>query len=81
MNSFLVSCLGKCYFWSQEKMFWTAAELKCRDMGGHLASVTSNDTHDYLHMHVRRCKTYLISIEITAGKDPCRHLDWGNRPG
>jgi len=42
---------GKCYFWSQEKLFWGAAELKCRAMGGHLASVTSSDTHDFLHTH------------------------------
>ena len=81
MHSFPVPCLGKCYFWSQEKMLWAAAEQKCRHMGGHLASVTSNDTHDFLHMHVRCCKTYLISIGIIAGEDPCRHLDWGNRPG
>ena len=37
----------------QEKLFWAAAEVKCREMGGHLASVTSNDTHDYLTMNVR----------------------------
>ena len=65
-----VSCLlfgstaipGKCYFWSQEKLFWGAAELKCRAMGGHLASVTSSDTHDFLHTHVRKCKRFSESI-------------------
>ena len=43
---------GRCYFWSQEKLFWGAAELKCQSLGGHLASVTSNDTHDFLYKHV-----------------------------
>ena len=53
---------GKCYFWSQEKLFWAAAEMKCREMGGHLASVTSNDTHDYLTMNV---SSFQISSTIT----------------
>ena len=44
---------GHCYFWSQEKLFWGAAEEKCRSMDGHLASVTSQDVHDYLHLNVR----------------------------
>ena len=42
----------KCYFWSKEKLFWAAAELNCRDQGGHLASVTTQEIHDYLAMHV-----------------------------
>jgi len=41
----------KCYFWSKESLFWSEAELKCQSLGGHLASVTSNNTHDYLHLH------------------------------
>ena len=45
---------NKCYFWSQDKLLWAAAELKCQSLGGHLASVTSDDTHDYLHLHVRK---------------------------
>jgi len=39
----------KCYFWSREGLFWAEAELRCQSLGGHLASVTSNDTHDYLY--------------------------------
>ena len=42
----------KCYFWSQEKLFWAAAELKCRTLGGHLASVTTQEIHDYLKQDV-----------------------------
>jgi len=38
----------KCYLWSQEKMNWTNAELACRSEDGHLASVASQDVHDYL---------------------------------
>ena len=44
---------GQCYFWSQEKLFWGAAEEKCRSMGGHLASVTSQDVEDFLYQNVR----------------------------
>ena len=44
---------GQCYFWSKKKLVWSAAEKKCRGMGGHLASVTSQDVHDYLHQNVR----------------------------
>ena len=43
---------GQCYLWSQEKLFWGAAEEKCRSLGGHLASVTSQDVQDYLLMNV-----------------------------
>ena len=43
---------GRCYFWSQEKLFWGAAEEKCRDLGGHLASVTTQEIHDYLKLNV-----------------------------
>ena len=45
---------GSCYFWSQEKLFWGAAEEKCRELGGHLASVTSEDVHNFLHLNVRQ---------------------------
>ena len=47
----------QCYLWSQEKLFWGVAEKKCRSLGGHLASVTSQDVNDYLLMNVRKYKT------------------------
>ena len=46
---------GQCYLWSQEKLFWGAAEEKCRSLGGHLASVTTQDVQDYLLVNVRKC--------------------------
>jgi len=42
---------GQCYYWSQEKLFWGAAEEKCRSLGSHLVSVTSQDVHDYLYQN------------------------------
>jgi len=42
---------GQCYYWSQEKLFWGSAEEKCRSLGGHLASVTSQDIHDYIQQN------------------------------
>ena len=59
---------GQCYYWSQEKLFWEEAEVKCRSFGGHLASVTNQDVHDYLHPNVRQDKTYLMT------KACCRNL-------
>ena len=44
----------RCYFWSQEKLFWGEAEKKCRDLGGHLASVTTQEIHDYLKLNVSK---------------------------
>ena len=43
---------GRCYFWSQEKLFWGEAEQRCRGFGGHLASVTSQEEQDYLQHNV-----------------------------
>ena len=43
---------GQCYFWSQEKLFWEEADGRCSSLGGHLASVTTQDEYDYLMLHV-----------------------------
>ena len=37
-----------CFFWSKERLSWTDAEEFCSKLGGHLASVTSNATNDYI---------------------------------
>ena len=37
-----------CYLWSSEKKNWTAAEDFCLQEGGHLASVTSIATNDFV---------------------------------
>ena len=37
-----------CYFWSTTAMTWPDAEEYCRNQSGHLASVTSNTTNDYV---------------------------------
>ena len=44
---------GQCYFWSQEKQYWGEAEERCRSLGGHLASVTTQEEYDYLMLNVR----------------------------
>ena len=58
---------GDCYFWSQEKLFWGAAEEKCRSYGGHLASVTSQDVHDYLQQNVM---TNDVSVSLYVFHNP-----------
>ena len=37
-----------CYFWSISKAIWDAAERTCEQQDGHLASVTSNATNQYI---------------------------------
>ena len=48
---------GTCYFWSQDKLFWGAAEERCRELGGHLATVTTEKEHNYLRLKVGEIKT------------------------
>ena len=43
---------GHCYLFSQERLFWGEAEERCRHLGGHLASITSQEEHDYLQYNV-----------------------------
>jgi len=45
-----------CYFWGIKRPFkaWTAAEEFCQEEGGHLASVGSNETMDYIILGIRR---------------------------
>jgi len=37
-----------CYLWNNDAKNWTAAEDFCQQAGGHLASVSSNSTNDYI---------------------------------
>lgn len=80
---------GQCYFWSQEKLFWGAAEMKCRKLGGHLASVTSQDAHNFLHLHDNTPNS--IWVGGTDQRDegnwtwtdcsPWNYTKWGIREG
>ena len=38
----------RCFYWSQETKSWNDAEESCKEKGGHLASVTSTATNDYI---------------------------------
>ena len=38
-----------CYLWGTETMNWTAAEDFCQEEGGHLASVASKETMDFVN--------------------------------
>ena len=37
-----------CYLWGDEKKNWTAAEDFCREEGGHLATVNTNATKEFV---------------------------------
>jgi len=43
-----------CYFWGTDKKNWTEAEDFCQREGGHLASVTSNATKDFVFEGMNR---------------------------
>jgi len=51
-----------CYFWGTNKKNWTDAEDFCQEEGGHLASVTTNETKDFVleGMNRRGLKTTWI---------------------
>ena len=38
----------RCYLWSDDRKNWFDAEEICKSHGGHLASVTDQDIHDYM---------------------------------
>lgn len=39
---------GRCFFWGREMKNWIAAEDFCREEGGHLATVNTDATMDFL---------------------------------
>ena len=39
---------GRCYLWSDDSKNWLEAEKTCKKSGGHLASVTDQNIHDYM---------------------------------
>ena len=39
---------GSCFYWSEKRLKWTEAEEFCSEQGGHLASVISNATNEYI---------------------------------
>ena len=53
-----------CYFWSNHSNTWDGAEQFCQTKGGHLASVTSNATNEYI---LRGIKTRKITENMWIG--------------
>ena len=47
---------GKCYFFSQERYTWVRAEEECKNKGSHLASVTDQQTHDFIARRTKKGK-------------------------
>ena len=39
---------GSCFYWSKKYLKWTEAEEFCSEKGGHLVSVISNATNEYI---------------------------------
>ena len=57
-----------CYVWSQEQLSWGEAEQHCQTLGGHLASVTSQEVLDYMHQQVGQSQYH----ELIASDLSCR---------
>ena len=64
---------SRCYFWSTEQKSWWEAEDFCKEEGGHLASVTSNATNDYI-MSERSNRS--IPFLWIGGTDQEKEGDW-----
>ena len=52
---------GHCFLWPQSSRSWEEAEKFCNDEGGHLASVTNLEIHNYIQSKVnpKDSKTFL----------------------
>ena len=61
-----------CYFWSTESKSWDEAEQFCKEEGGHLASVTSNATDDYIEAKLKE-RDHNLWI---GGSDRASEGDW-----
>ena len=57
-----------CFYWSKERLRWIDAEEFCSKLGGHLASVTSNASNDYI---LRKIKSMPWNI-----RDPYQRQLW-----
>ena len=64
-----------CYLWNTDMKNWTAAEDFCQQAGGHLASVTSSSTNDYIHkgMNIRG---FTYSYAWLGGNDIAEEGVW-----
>ena len=62
-----------CYLWNTDAMNWTAAEDFCQQAGGHLASVPSSSTNDYIWEGANR-----TSLDLTwlGGNDILEEGVW-----
>ncbi|XP_077196633.1 C-type lectin lectoxin-Thr1-like [Paroedura picta] len=45
---------GHCYGLFNEKLTWTDAETECRNLGGHLASIHSQEEMSHLSQYIRK---------------------------
>ena len=55
-----------CYYWSTTALNWTDAEDFCRSGGGHLASVTSEATNEFVLSELERRRNSMLWIGGTA---------------
>ena len=76
---------GKCYFFSEVKDTWVGAEEECKMRNGsHLASVTDQQTDDFIARKLKKGEAIWIGAEQTfkgnkgtwAWADGCSPLSW-----
>jgi len=63
----------RCYFWGTDKKNWTEAEDFCQGEGGHLASVTSNATKDFVLEGMNRTG---LEVAFIGGNDIEKEGTW-----
>ena len=56
---------GKCYFFSQDVLTWVAAEEECKSNGSHLASVTDQQTDDFIANKTKKGESFWIGARQT----------------
>ena len=66
-----------CYYWSMMEANWTQAEDYCRSGGGHLASVTSNATNEFILRELNKRGNTMLWI---GGTDKGEQGVWNCSP-
>ena len=60
---------GKCYFFSVDEWTWVGAELECKSKGSHLASVTDQQTDNFIGRNINRGEAIWIGARKTFETD------------
>ena len=65
-----------CFLWPDVAKSWANAEKYCNDENSHLASISNQETHDYIRSRVRTTDSTTFFWIGGTDKDQERHWTW-----